>query len=101
MIWVLFTPAGQNNFKTAAKARHNVDHRTAHCEASVNVSTVSPQRALVKVNADVSWVSTLSVGMQNQIERVFTKFDHADAVALVRSDEWLSEQPNASFKPHK
>jgi hypothetical protein len=92
LIWVLFNVAGQAiaNFTNEANEITQADPRTENCQASVNVKKPNgPQQALVKVVADSGWIETLPVGLQNQIDRVFTEDDHDEAVAIVTSAEWL------------
>lgn len=75
LIWIQFGVAGAavSQFMDAAQAEFDSDPRTENCVASVTQRQVGGQpKALVKVNAQSNWTSTLPQGLQNQIERVFT-----------------------------
>lgn len=93
LIWILFNVAGAAiaNFTSEANGKSQEDERTANCVASVNQKKLNgPPKALIKVVANSAWTQTLPVGLQNQIERVFTEADHNEAVAIVTASDWVA-----------
>lgn len=91
VIWALVDLTGSARaatFETQAKRYSDKYPALADLKASINVS-LDGTRGLVKIcGASAGDLAEMPTALRDRVLRVFTAKDHAEAVALVTSEEW-------------